>query len=313
VSAPRSPRGDGKAASPDLLPPSERDRERLVLIAHPEVEEAKAIGDALTSWGLDVRLAHDGVEAILGIQRSLPKLVILDAALPKMFGFQVCELVKRNESLREIAVVLVGAIHHEERYRRPPGELYGADAYLERQQVPEGLVPLMRELGLGRRRDEEPLALPGSPSVVATPARPQQAQAQTPAPKSVALAPVAQTPVAAAPVRARPPAPPAQPAPLARVSAEAPSAPAASPSAQSGAGVEQATAERLARIIVSDIVLYNAERFEAALASGEVIRAMASELSEGRGLLSQRVGATVDVAGLLETELVRVAQARGMT
>jgi hypothetical protein len=83
-------------------------------------------------------------------------------------------------------------------------------------------------------------------------------------------------------------------------------APAAPPSA------EIATAERLARIIVSDIVLYNAERFERAVSQGEVVAAMAAELAEGRGLLSQRVGSTVDVAGLLESELLRVARARGM-
>ena len=78
------------------------------------------------------------------------------------------------------------------------------------------------------------------------------------------------------------------------------------------ASAERATAERLARIIVSDIVLYNAERFDAAVRQGEVVRAMAAELREGNELLTQRVGDTVDVAGLLENELLRVARARGM-
>ena len=32
------------------------------------------------------------------------------AELPKMYGFQVCEVIKRNESLRDIHVVLAGAI-----------------------------------------------------------------------------------------------------------------------------------------------------------------------------------------------------------
>jgi CheY-like chemotaxis protein len=296
-----------------------------VLVAHPEVEEAKAIGEALTSWGLDVHLAHDGVEAILGIQRSLPRLVVLDAALPKMFGFQVCELVKRNESLREIAVVLVGAIHHEDRYRRPPGELYGADAYLERQQIPEGLVPLLRELGLDRRRGGDPVADPGpvtpaapTPEVSAVPpqaAAPPAPEVSASAPPVVRAAPAAKpparvatqapAPVSKPPARVPTQAPPPASKPPARVPTQAP-APAAPPSA------EIATAERLARIIVSDIVLYNAERFERAVSQGEVVAAMAAELAEGRGLLSQRVGSTVDVAGLLESELLRVARARGM-
>ena len=240
--APASPSPDAKSGT------APEEAGRLVLVAHPEAHEAKRIGDAISGWGLDVKLAHDGVEAILGIQRAMPRLVVLDAALPKMFGFQVCELVKRNESLRHIAVVLVGAIHDQDRYRRTPNDLYGADAYLERQQLPDALAPLLRDLGLERRRD---------------------------------------APASGAPQVEAPPPPPAD----------------------SG---ERASAERLARIIVSDIVLYNAERFEAGIRQGEVLSAMSAELSEGRGLLAQRVGPEVDVAGLLEVELLRVARARGM-
>ena len=72
------------------------------------------------------------------------------------------------------------------------------------------------------------------------------------------------------------------------------------------------SAERLARIIVSDIVLYNGERFEAALGGGDVLEAMADELAEGRELLGQRVSDPALIEGLLEGELLRVARARGM-
>ncbi len=99
----------------------------LVLVADPDVDSAKQLASALATWGMKANLVHDGVEAILDIQRLLPQVVVLDAALPKMLGFQVCELVKRNESLRHIKVILIGAIHDEDRNRRDPSELYGAD------------------------------------------------------------------------------------------------------------------------------------------------------------------------------------------
>src|SRR5688572_16520588 len=76
------------------------DPAKRVLIAHPEVEAGKQVADALASWGLSPLLVHDGVEAMLQIQRTLPRVVVLDAALPKMFGFQICEIMKRNEQLR---------------------------------------------------------------------------------------------------------------------------------------------------------------------------------------------------------------------
>ena len=113
---------------PEVAPTieSELDSERLVLVADPDEERGKVTAEAIRNWGLSAILVHDGVEAMLAIQRTLPAAIVLDAALPKMFGFQVCEVVKRNESLRETTVILVGAIHHQDRYRRDPAELYGA-------------------------------------------------------------------------------------------------------------------------------------------------------------------------------------------
>lgn len=255
-------------------PPASREPSRLVLLAHPEPEEGKQLAETLASWGLDVVLAHDGVEAILGVQRALPHAVVLDAALPKMFGFQVCELMKRNESLRGIHVVLLGAIHERNRYRRPPGELYGADAYAERQELPDALEPILRGFGVSIGRG------------VATPAgRIRDAEGQ-PMQFQGAAAP-------SAPERESRP--------------DAVSGPAADP--ELGAEIEKA--ERLARIIVSDIALYNAEKFEAAVRSGDVLTAMAAELHEGRALLGQRVDPRVgEVSAYLDREMLRMAQSR---
>jgi len=53
---------------------------------------------------------------------------------------------------------------------------------------------------------------------------------------------------------------------------------------------ERAQAERLARIIVSDIVLYNEEKFTAAVRSGSVLESLRDELDEGRALFRERLG-----------------------
>jgi predicted Zn finger-like uncharacterized protein len=267
-------RAAGERSPTEAEPRSERPGP-LVLVADPEPEGGRATVRAIESWGLGTRLVHDGVEAILTIQREMPKAVVLDAALPKMFGFQVCELMKRNESLRHIHVVLVGAIHDRDRYRRPPSQLYGADAYIERPDLPDALRPILRDVGIvGKETAETGAGAP--PPAPATP----RAPAPEPAP--------APPPVAA-------PAPPTPPTPPG-VSAEA---------------IGQA--ERLARIVVSDIVLYNPEKFEAALSAGNPLEALADELAEGRGLFQQRVDARVrETRDFLAEELTRVARQRGM-
>ncbi len=70
-------------------------------------------------------------------------------------------------------------------------------------------------------------------------------------------------------------------------------------------------AERLARIIISDVVLYNEERFKTAIAQGNVREVMESEMAEGRSMFKQRVDAAVrEEKDYLMEELLRVAEQR---
>lgn len=245
------------------------DRERLVLIADPDEERAKKSASAISEWGWVPYVVHDGVDAMLAIQRMLPRAVVLDAALPKMFGFQVCEVMKRNESLREIRVVLVGAIHHRDRYRRNPSELYGADVYLEQPDLPDGLLPLLREVGMpvvegtGGRAGE----------AARTPAAPEPA----PTPTAVAPPPATDMPSDEDPERA----------------------------------AERERAARLARIAVSEMLLYQPEKFDQASRDGSLEQVLDLEIQEARALLRQRIGEEVrGERDFILDELRRVAAER---
>jgi predicted Zn finger-like uncharacterized protein len=250
--------GRAAAAAPAAAAPAAAGD--LVLLGMPDAEAGKDLEEALRGWGLATVAVSDGVEAILEIQRKLPRAVVLSAALPRMFGFQICELMKRNDSLRQIGVVLVGSIHHPDRYRRPPGELYGADAYVEEPDLPDALLPALERLGLATRPARRP--------------RPEPAAA------------------------ARRAAAPARPAP-------------APPREDDGLGEQRAKAERLARIIVSDIVLYNEEKFAAALRAGTVLESLMPDLEEGRALFRDRIDERVRAEkDHLAEELLRVARAR---
>ena len=274
---------------------ADAERERLVLVADAEVEAGKLIASSLVEGGLQPVLVHDGVEAILTIQRTLPRAVVLDAALPKMFGFQVCELVKRNESLRQIQVVLVGAIHHRDRYRRAPSEIYGADAYLERHQRRENLLETLRGFGLPVGN-----ATAGRGAARAAPAplrAPRELQPVVPAPR--ARPEPARPVVGKAAQRPRSEAPPSEVEEL--------------PASDPALAAEIGRAERLARIIVSDVVLYAEDKLDAAIRSGKVLEAFGSEMQEGRGHFAQRIDARVrESRDFLSEELLRVARARGM-
>ena len=265
----------------------------LVLIAIPEPEIAKSLADALQARGARCIVVHDGVEAALELQRNLPKAAVVAAHLPKMFGFQICELVKRNESLRGTWLVLIGAIHNQDRYRRPPPDTYGADAYLEMPDLPEGVLPLLERGGVALRAPCRATA----PPVQREPAAAPRKAAPVSAPPMPAPQPLA---------RVAPPAP----APVVR---EAAAPPAARPRVADGLEEQRAKAERLARIIVSDIVLYNEAKFAEAIRQGNVTEALDGDLAEGRHLFQERIDARVRAErDYLVDELVRVAKQRGM-
>ena len=319
---PEAPRQPAPSLSPPMsrpaspvLPSRPMDRERMVLIADPEIEQGKSTASALARWGLQPALVHDGVEAILAIQRLLPRAIVIDAALPKMFGFQICEIVKRNESLRNIKVVLVGAIHDRARYRRPPEEIYGADAYIERQELPDSLRSILQGFGMLVSVAQEPPVSAAAATPLAPPV-PAPASAVTPAPTAApvpAMTPVVEVipepelPAAREVVEAVGSiAPPVAPPTPARASAPAPT------SADPGIREKIEQAERLARIVVSDIVLYSKEKFEAAVQAGNVLEAMQPEIAEGRSLFTARVEPAIqEMRDFLADELLRVATLRG--
>ena len=64
-----APRAEGPTA-PER--PAPVDRSRLILVADSDVEAGKRTAAAVASWGLQPMLVHDGVEAMLTIQRMLP-------------------------------------------------------------------------------------------------------------------------------------------------------------------------------------------------------------------------------------------------
>jgi hypothetical protein len=74
---------------------------------------------------------------------------------------------------------------------------------------------------------------------------------------------------------------------------------------------ERAKAERLARIIVSDIILYNEEKFAEAVRRDCVVEMMSPDLDEGRSMFRDRIDERVrDEKDYLVAELLRVARLR---
>lgn len=236
---------------------------RRILVAHAKHAICATMSGLLEKESFEVVTAQDGVDALMKIQREQPAAVIIDAALPKMYGFELCEFLKRNESLCNIKVLLVEAVHNQGRYKRTAENLYGADDVLEEQEIGESLVTKLHRL------------LSGSPETSGNGERGGEAQ---PAPaKSGPLetsSPFEEDPGAHSQTRVEVP-------PRRETTVDDPHA------------EERERACRLARIIVSDIALYNPERFEQGIRSGQLANLVRDELEEGYKLFRKRIKAPV--------------------
>ncbi len=270
--APR--RRDDPSVDAELTPPPRpTERERMVLIADPDPARAKACAAEIVRLGLHPLMVHDGVDALLTLQRALPARVVADSGLPRLSGIELCEVVKRNESLCSTRFILCGdaAGLAGAGVLRSAG--LGPDSTLEHADLPEGLHAALRFEGA----DPSPTG-----------------SAETPAERGHLDSAALRTPEAGVSPQTPPPAA-AEAAP--RLAAEA--------------DPDVARAERLARIAVSDIALYNPERFDRAVREGDVLEALAGELAEARKMLRQRVpGHLCDERDFVADELLRVAGSR---
>ena len=121
------------------------DRERSsipIVIAEDSHLLNKLINDALTAAGyVNIKRTEDGLEAwnyILeakekGELDSKVQLVITDIEMPQMDGHRLTHMIKTDDELKDIPVVIFSSLVNEE--MRIKGEALGADAQLSKPEI----------------------------------------------------------------------------------------------------------------------------------------------------------------------------------
>jgi DNA-binding response OmpR family regulator len=84
-----------------------------ILVAEDEKQIADMIAFKLTNSGHQVIRAQDGEQAMKLAKRDIPDLIMLDAMMPGLGGFEVLRLLKLDATLRSVPVIMVTAKGHE--------------------------------------------------------------------------------------------------------------------------------------------------------------------------------------------------------
>ncbi len=115
-----------------------------ILIADDEANIVVSLEYMMKRAGYEVLIARDGREALGMIERERPDLVLLDAMMPGMSGFDVCQAVRASEALRDTRILMITAKGRETDLARGMG--VGVDAYLTKPFSTRLLLGKVQEL-----------------------------------------------------------------------------------------------------------------------------------------------------------------------
>lgn len=89
--------------------------EARILIVEDEPQINRLIELILISAGYyKVQKAFDGINALEIIKKDKPDLVLMDVLIPELDGFDLCKMIKNDEALKSVQVIMLTARKMEE-------------------------------------------------------------------------------------------------------------------------------------------------------------------------------------------------------
>jgi C4-dicarboxylate-specific signal transduction histidine kinase len=85
-------------------------RAPLVLLVDDDPQSLKLLSEALAGQPFALAVALDGEMALRQIRREEPDLVLLDAVMPGMDGFEVCRRLQADPATRDIPVIFMTSL-----------------------------------------------------------------------------------------------------------------------------------------------------------------------------------------------------------
>ncbi|MCO8144097.1 response regulator [Rhodovulum tesquicola] len=117
---------------------------KSVLLAEDEDGIALALEYLIAREGYDTRRVADGDLVLKALEEAPPDLVVLDVMLPNRSGYEICQMIRRTERLKDVKVLMMTARGGEVERRK--GLALGADAFLTKPFATADLTAQIRAL-----------------------------------------------------------------------------------------------------------------------------------------------------------------------
>lgn len=102
-------------------------KKKILIIEDTEFMK-KLISDVLKEAGYEVVTASSGEEGLQKVREEKPDLVLLDVVMPGMDGFEVCRILREDESNNLMPIIMLTAQENED--HKLEGLELGADDYI---------------------------------------------------------------------------------------------------------------------------------------------------------------------------------------
>jgi DNA-binding NarL/FixJ family response regulator len=94
-----------------ITDPKKRD---VALVVDDSPETLRLLTDALDGAGMTVMVAMDGAAAMRIVDQITPDIILLDAVMPGMDGFETCRRLKRDAGLSNVPVIFMTGLAETE-------------------------------------------------------------------------------------------------------------------------------------------------------------------------------------------------------
>lgn len=171
-----------------------------------EIYEAR-----LQAEGYTIVAAKDGEEALVVAKAEKPDLIISDVMMPRISGFEMLDILRNTDGLKDVKVIMLTALGQSDDQQR--ADRLGADRYLVKSQVTlEDIVKVTHELLQDGTAETAPPAAAAPTPVAADPVAPVPVTNDNPTPTADATTTAQATPMTPDPAIAAPAPEPVAPA-----------------------------------------------------------------------------------------------------
>lgn len=114
------------------------DNKKKILLVEDDTALASVYKSRLEMEGFETQAVHNGEDALSVATDFKPDLILLDAMMPKISGFDVLDILRNTPETANIKIIMLTALSQPKDKER--AETLGVDDYLVKSQVVIGDV-----------------------------------------------------------------------------------------------------------------------------------------------------------------------------